>query len=204
MKNIHVLPTDKPSRLWFHKLNRNLGFSDLPMEYNGSGTWVEGKNIYITSDEEIKDGDWVFDNDANQAVAYKYLRVNPNLPNFPYYKKIILTTDDLLIKDGVQAINDDFLEWFVKNPSCEFVGVDKNWNYPLDKRWEYKIIIPQEEPKQETLESNKTTAIRFLEWYRRKGVIYQFQAYHIQGSDETIYLNADQLFEIFKKELYEK
>jgi hypothetical protein len=64
-------------------------------------------------------------------------------------------------------------------------------------RWKYV-------GKQETLESNKTTAIRFLEWYRRKGVIYQFQAYHIQGSDETIYLNADQLFEIFKKELYEK
>jgi hypothetical protein len=51
-------------------------------------------------------------------------------------------------------------------------------------------------------ESNQTTAIRFLEWYRRKGVIYQFRAYHIQSSDETIYLNADQLFEIFKKENY--
>jgi hypothetical protein len=52
-------------------------------------------------------------------------------------------------------------------------------------------------------ESNQVTAIRFLEWYRRKGVIYQFHAYHIQGSDDTIYLNADQLFEIFKKENYE-
>jgi hypothetical protein len=60
----------------------------------------------------------------------------------------------LLIKDGVQSIDDEFLEWFVKNPSCEFVEVDKNWNYPLDKSWEYKLrIIPKEEPKQEeTLE----------------------------------------------------
>lgn len=53
-------------------------------------------------------------------------------------------------------------------------------------------------------ESNQTTAIRFLEWYRRKGVIYQFHAYHIQGSDETIYLNADQLFYIFETENYGK
>jgi hypothetical protein len=35
--------------------------------------------------------------------------------------KIILTTDQDLIKDGVQAIDDEFLEWFVKNPSCEEV-----------------------------------------------------------------------------------
>ena len=56
----------------------------------------------------------------------------------------------------------------------------------------------QEEPK----ESNMTTAIRFLEWYRRKRVIFQFHCYHIPGSDETIYLNADQLYRIFEQENY--
>jgi hypothetical protein len=30
-------------------------------------------------------------------------------------KKIILTTDLDLIKDGVQSIDNEFLEWFVKN-----------------------------------------------------------------------------------------
>jgi hypothetical protein len=64
-------------------------------------------------------------------------------------QKIILTTDQELIKDGVQAIDDEFLEWFVKNPSCESVEVDKNWNYPLDKSWEYKLrIIPKDEAKE--------------------------------------------------------
>ena len=62
-----------------------------------------------------------------------------------FAKKIILTTDQDLIKDGVQAIDDEFLEWFVKNSSCIVVKVIKNWNYPLDKRWKYKIIIPKEE-----------------------------------------------------------
>ncbi len=108
----------------------------------------------------------------------------------PYDFKIILTTNNLLIKDGVQAIGDEFLEWFVKNPSCEFVNVEKTFvtnsglgyqeyavldsnfkvieinakipqtSYYLDKvtilnTYEYvinyKIIIPQEETKQEEL-----------------------------------------------------
>ena len=37
------------------------------------------------------------------------------------------------------------MEWFVKNPLCEEVNVDKN--YPLDKSWEYKTIIPKDETK---------------------------------------------------------
>jgi hypothetical protein len=215
MKNIHVLPTDKPSRLWFHKLNRNLGFSDLPMEYNGSGTWVEGRNIDITSDEEIKEGDWclylglsmtrfkVIDIDDYKLYLGSREYFNKNL-----CKKIILTDNKDLIKDGVQAINDDFLEWFVKNPSCEFVEIYRSGNH-YDGAMEfyhplfYKTIIPKEEPKKETLEeSNQTTAIRFLEWYRRRGIIYQFHSYHIPMDDRK-YLNALQLFEIFKKELYE-
>jgi hypothetical protein len=68
----------------------------------------------------------------------------------------------------------------------------------------------QEEPK----ESNQTTAIRFLEWYRRKRVIFQFHCYHIPNVNdnnwqETVflgdnsYLNSHQLFEIFEKENYE-
>lgn len=51
-------------------------------------------------------------------------------------------------------------------------------------------------------ESNQTTAIRFLEWYRRKGIIYQFHHYHVPNSEEK-YLNSKQLFEIFEKEIYE-
>jgi len=64
-------------------------------------------------------------------------------------KKIILTTDQDLIKDGVQAIDDEFLEWFVKNPSCEWVEVEKislgkveGTTMSVSK---YKIIIPKEE-----------------------------------------------------------
>ena len=66
--------------------------------------------------------------------------------------KIILTTDIDLIKDGIQSIDDEFLEWFVKNPSCEKVEVEttrERNGYHSKHKKRYKIIIPQEEPKQE-------------------------------------------------------
>jgi hypothetical protein len=140
MKNIHLIPTPKPSRIYLIKSNNKLGITSNNPEFTenfGSGT--QNQNIYITSDEEIKDGDWGLSK-LNEVILFGR-RYNEKL-----YKKIILTTDQDLIKDGVQAIDDEFLEWFVKNPSCEEVKVDKNWNYPLDKSWEYKLrIIPQEE-----------------------------------------------------------
>jgi len=134
MKNIHVLPTDKPSRLWINNLLQ--GKLELSKEILiGSNT---AQNIYITSDEEIKEGDWIKWGEAIYKANRKYI---------PPFKKIILTTDQDLIADGVQAIDDEFLEWFVKNPNCEFVEVQK-WFDGLDFL-EYKIIIPQEELKQE-------------------------------------------------------
>jgi hypothetical protein len=49
----------------------------------------------------------------------------------------------------VQAINDEFLEWFVKNPSCEEVEVLHQDVYSMGK-WDRRsnIIIPKETPKQ--------------------------------------------------------
>jgi len=70
-------------------------------------------------------------------------------------------------------------------------------------------------PKQETLrEDNQDTAIRFLEWYRRKNIFFQFHHYHIPNPgdknwEQTVfrgdnsYLTSRQLFAIFKKEIYE-
>jgi hypothetical protein len=88
-----------------------------------------------------------------------------NIPAFSCDKKVILTTDPDLIADGIQAIDDDFLEWFVKNSSCEWVEVEIKPMFPMYSTFiesidnppfygnlERKIIIPQEEPKQETVE----------------------------------------------------
>lgn len=155
MKNIYILPTEKPSRLWLSTRKENyLIFDKFP---KGGAEYVEPKHIYITSDEEIKDGDWYI----YLGQINKRTRKNPKAEYpFPNYQKIILTTDQDLIKDGVQEIDDEFIEWFVKNPSCDFVMTIPDVRglrdifQPTGKDL-YKIIIPKEEPKQETLEVMK-------------------------------------------------
>ena len=44
------------------------------------------------------------------------------------YKKIILTTDDDIINDGVQSIDDEFLEWFCsKNGQVTLKNISYLW-----------------------------------------------------------------------------
>jgi hypothetical protein len=142
MKNIHLLPTDKPSRLYINLLDY-LSFDSLQLR--GSN-----QNIYITSDEKSKEGDWCivtpFGADKFAKVV-RFKKENGTLYNLEC-KKIILTTDQDLIKDGVQSIPDDFLEWFVKNPSCEEVEVEIESKFDrVDGHYHdvWEIIIPSKD-----------------------------------------------------------
>lgn len=153
MKNIHILATPQPSRLVKQKYDSidRLCLADMATKR------AEYKrfNIYITSDEKPKDGDWMIRGNEQPIKVTKDFFWDFGLR----YYKIILTTDQDLIKDGVQAIPDNFLEWFVKNPNCEFAIVElpksrdkyiSNEQYQKEHIWDtnIKIIIPKEEPKQ--------------------------------------------------------
>ena len=139
MKNIHVLPTDKPSRLhlWTDENGSKLALCDLEFS-NTRNT----QNIYITSDEEIKVGDWVYSLRESLEPILKQKVNTIGVNNDEMMKKIILTTNQDLIKDGVQAIDDDFLEWLVENKSCEEVEIKKSF-YWDNGIYEYKIILPK-------------------------------------------------------------
>lgn len=163
MKNIHILPTDKPTTLFKDDFGNFIYSINIDQEQNH----FEPQHIYITSDEEIKEGDWIFNEEREpsvlQCIGQGSLRG---------WNKIILTTDQDLIKDGVQAINDEFLEWFMKNSSCEWVetklieeipsgftfGMFGNDEPPTELV--YKIIIPKEEPEQETVEEAAENYVR--------------------------------------------
>ncbi len=148
MKNIHILPTDQKSRLHcYFELNKIYTLSKEPLN------WRTAHHIYITSDEEIKEGDYGIDLDDNSLFKCKSkygeeftseLLKNGNLRGLSDYdncKKIILTTDSTLIVDGIQSIDDEFLEWFCSNNgNVDYVDVEGWWR-------DYKIILPQEEPK---------------------------------------------------------
>jgi hypothetical protein len=141
MKNIHILPTENPSSLFEIDGHLIINKEQLiqPKYY---------RNIYITSDEDLKIGNWVLNIEENTIVkpsTYEIYHIkNSEAKYYEYCKKIILTTDQDLIKDGVQAIDDEFLKWFVKNPSCESVDVGL---FPKFSNNLYGIIIPKEEPK---------------------------------------------------------
>ena len=188
MKNLHVthvIPTDKPSRL-VEILQFNL--SSIYSEQYKQLQKYKNKNISITNDEEIKEGDYglgfALGIKGVGRGLYVFKQDGTNIGKLNAIcnesKKIILTTDQDLIKDGVQAIDDEFLEWFIKNPSCEFVETKRTFEgnsfvhigktpsknerlhgcYDNGKqiigKWKelysYKIIIPQEEPKQTAVE----------------------------------------------------
>jgi hypothetical protein len=160
MKNIHLIQTDKPSRLWTNNLKRRLELDEFPYQHQ---TGI-AKNIYITNDEEIKEGDWVIN--LNSPYAHKELCKIDNQLELERYaqkigndcKKIVLTTDQDLIAYGVQPIPDEFLEWFVKNPSCKSVVIHtlmhKNHFGFNEHKIDYKIIIPKEEQKQKVICTN--------------------------------------------------
>jgi hypothetical protein len=131
------------------------------------------KNIYITEDVKIKTRGWyIYDNEIYCNSIDEIHSLNTNV-----FKKIILTTDKDLIADGVQAIDDEFLEWFVKNPSCESVEVKCYSKFNDGDFTDYKIIIPKEEPKQETLEEVKPPIGKFI----------IDNAVSIQGTDGAYY-----------------
>jgi hypothetical protein len=199
MKNVHLLPTDKPSRL-YQKENRFQLSTHPAIDWYISSASYKPVNIYITfSDEEIKEGDWYYHLERktvhNTSEKADYFVNNTKYGKF---KKIILTTDQDLINDGVQDIEDEFLEWFVKNPSCEFVDtfIDAmgcaiehcNANPCIN----YKIIIPQEEPKQETLEEAailNCQSITHPYWDREKLMFIKgakWQAERMYSEEEVI------------------
>jgi hypothetical protein len=173
-RNVWLLPTDEPSNITIRKRTGELVYDAEPFTHDEYDV-ISNQNIYITSDEEIKEGDWLYVKTPNiyggNVIAKSLGNSNGCWADYiltettdekgyhpSHCKKIILTDNKDLIKDGVQAIDDEFLKWFVKNPNCEFVKVENQYRVKsgtiqehIDgiagyEYYEYKIIIPKEEP----------------------------------------------------------
>lgn len=168
-RNLWVIPTDKPSGLYLGN-NGNFVFGMMQTSIQSGNDDFTNQNIYITNLEEIKEGDLCLnEGDFDEHIIFKAdsFFFNTGLDA----KKIILTTDSQLIANGVQAIDDYFLEWFVKNTSCENVEVRKekySERFDNDKsaignsdtwgnRW--VIIISKEEPKQDRTCTNNCSVV---------------------------------------------
>ena len=173
MKNIHVLPTEnykqdyttqrgeviKVVRLGQLILNKETN----QLSVNKSTQWAAScdtdvlvpHHMYITSsDKEVTKDEWWIDTKDNLVfkVTDEDILVikEDGLPQG--FFKIILTTDQDLIKDGLQPIGDKLLEWFIKNTGCETVEIDRDEREVgnhlggvVTEYGDYKIIITEEE-----------------------------------------------------------
>lgn len=145
MKNIYLLSTEKRSRLQLNKYDK-LFLSEEVKSYLD----CINQEVYITSDETIGENELCLQiHKTNNKVPVNIVEYKNYGEGSFYFKKIILTTDPLLIEHGVQKIDDEFLEWFVKNSGCEFVEVNDITTIPAlqlgspNGHLMYKIVIPE-------------------------------------------------------------
>ena len=127
MKNLHVLTTENQSRLRYNIITKIWELNEFPKYHTDIKST---HNIYITSDEEIKMQDWCITAKGNllqmiegdTALGFALLGC----------KKIILTTDQDLINDGIEQISEDTLLKIVEHINSgknieSFVEFLKDW-----------------------------------------------------------------------------
>lgn len=126
--------------------------------------------LYVTSQDPYSAGDWVKNVTIEAEPPFKldvhgirYTQLAPCK-----FEKVVLTTDEYLIQDGISSVEEEFLNWFCEKANdsgkaIDIVEVKKNylsnngeWKEVLmPSEWEadtkvgYKIVIPNEEPKQD-------------------------------------------------------
>lgn len=164
MENVFLLPSNKPSRL-----SKNTCFDNVlelwekdVLSQTQKDKCIKDFNLYITSDEEINKEDYCLYNKNHNSenpdwelvkcgeIEREEMHPISEGRLLLWMIKIVLTTDQDLIDDGVQEIDDELLEWFLDNSSCKFVEV-KGALYFDGFEWIscYKITLPNENIKQE-------------------------------------------------------
>jgi hypothetical protein len=165
-KNIHLIPTDNPSKLRYFDSKLEI-LSLIPKKSD-----IVFQNIYITSDEEIKLGDYYIDFTTKGLMVESCKTKDDGiLVGICGSKKIILTTDPKLINDGIQEIDDEFLEWFVKNPNTTNIRVTLHvgslrCNHSKNT---YTIDIPEPEELKDKRLSKDTKRKEIINYFSEKG-----------------------------------
>ena len=199
MKNLNLLPTDKPSIL-----GRFIDTNNLFLRVSNDIPRGENVNIYITSDEEItgfENDVWVYNNGRVWFWQNTMALRSNNKP-----KKIILTTDQNLIKDGVQKIDDEFLVWFIENSNCEEINIEtimecdncgrEHCNNLQCRGYKdspyYKIIIPKEELNYNVKRVKKNNLKNTQFEYELQAMIYEVLK---ENNNSSIELQSSKLVE---------
>jgi hypothetical protein len=114
MKNLYILPGKGLSLLHFakekmfitseHKTGENELYNSIP------------QYVYIVVDDNILVHDFVYDTYRNQVLPVpdgenmQFFNLTPSR-----YKKIVITNDTDLLREGVKEVTRSFLEWIATN-----------------------------------------------------------------------------------------
>jgi len=98
------------------------------------------RNIYITNEQEIKVKDWYINMETNMLVESKNV-----MDCNSYIKKIISTTDQDLINEGVFSIDNKTLELLANNPTCIYANIEPLMSNNGRALFGYNLSIPEEE-----------------------------------------------------------
>ena len=99
--NVVMLTTENPSEIALDIKNKWL--------YKGHKLSYNHQHLYITSSDEIKEGDWVIREFDNTII-----KVNSQSDHKHYkHNKIIASTNTELIKDGVDKIGFSFIDDYI-------------------------------------------------------------------------------------------
>jgi hypothetical protein len=154
MKNIFLIPTPNESRLWRDLDSNKLRFDDISTPNSNECTKCSNEYMYITTDSKFVRDEYITD-------GIEVIKATPKLVNAQGlvdrrdWKKIIITTDPELIEDGIHPIGEEFLKWFVENPTCIKVEVVYGLFNPMGRQvdpndlgqnhskcvWKYKILF---------------------------------------------------------------
>jgi hypothetical protein len=159
MKNIFLIPTENSSRLSIKD-----GILILHRQQWRKGT----QNLHITSDSKFVRDEYITDGIEVMKATPKLVDAQ-GLVDRRDWKKILMTTDPELIKDGVYPIGEEFLKRFVENSTCFKVEVVYGLFNPMGRQvdpndlgqnhskcvWKYKIITTKEEQKQHIVDMMK-------------------------------------------------
>ena len=113
-KNIWLVKTNKPSKL---QIKFDGG---LHMDNGQTIAMRSFMHIHITSEDLPSDGDWCIDT-ITQEVFIKSGGYSKGETSLSHPKKIIMSMDEDIIKNGYLAIPENFISWFIDNSSCRYI-----------------------------------------------------------------------------------
>jgi hypothetical protein len=215
-KNVHFIPTEQESNVYRSLLTDKYFVLSEKLLMNVSESNRENQFVYIIVDEIIREGDWFI----GDGISIRQCTLN-NAGNICFKggwysgssncKKIVLTNDPQLIKDGVQELTKEQLQALVECYPLNYVEVEEFNAYGVDN-WKYSINFP---PKGKIWHKNNDiesliNGIRARDENNRFSIdVYEYETFILTLGDEPdmqeMSFKKDEMKEIynFLKQYYE-